>query len=74
MHTGTSDEGGLPTLVFERDVCSWLKLSRQSLAALVKVGAFPMPARIGLRRKAWPKYEVATWFESRRGLAAKIGG
>ena len=59
----------LPGLVFEKDICDWLKLSRQALATMVSRGAFPEPVRVGLRRKAWPQIEVKAWFESRRGSA-----
>lgn len=60
----------LPVLFSEKDLCHWLKLSRQSLAAMVSRGAFPAPIRVGLRRKAWSKTEIANWFESRRGSAS----
>ena len=59
----------LPGLFSEKEICDWLKLSRQALATMVSRGAFPAPVRVGLRRKAWPQHEVTTWFESRRGSA-----
>lgn len=66
----------LPTLVSEKSICEWLGLSRQAITALVRKGEFPPSVRIGTRRKAWVKHEVAAWFEGRRGVApdSKIGG
>lgn len=70
MYTETlSVRAALPALMFEKEVCDWLGLTRQSLATMVKTGVFPAPIRIGLRRKAWPEAEIGAWFESRRGCA-----
>ena len=70
MHSdGLAPVEPLPMLVFEKDNCDWLKLSRQALARMVSRGAFPVPIRVGLRRKAWPQPEIGVWFESRRGSA-----
>ena len=56
----------LPVLLSEKDICDWLKLSRQALAKMVGRGAFPAPLRLGLRRKGWIKCEITAWLESRR--------
>ncbi len=70
MHTDKRSVGAaLPALVVEKDVCRWLGMSRQSLATLIKAGAFPAPVRIGLKRKAWSQPELNEWFDSRRGVA-----
>lgn len=41
-------------------------LSRSSLYAMMSVGSFPKPIRLGVRAVGWAESEVSDWLERRK--------
>ncbi|MFZ4604111.1 MAG: helix-turn-helix transcriptional regulator [Caulobacterales bacterium] len=49
-------------------------LSRSSIYAAIKDGAFPRPVRIGKRAVAWRFDEIEAWKAARQPTPAPFGG
>ncbi len=56
------------TLLDSKDVCALLKIGRTKLTAMVNIGEFPAPKKLG-RRNRWLLAVVEAWIESRWGEA-----
>jgi prophage regulatory protein len=55
----------MPELVEILEVCRITSLSRSSVYRCIRRGDFPRPAKIGVRRMAWSRAEVANWAEGK---------
>jgi len=58
----------LPTVMLETG------LSRSSICAAIKQGAFPRPVRIGKRAVAWRARDVEDWKATRREAPSLLSG
>jgi prophage regulatory protein len=47
-------------------VIELVRLSRDSIYRLAKLGKFPKPVKIGLKVNAWRVSEVQEWIDSRK--------
>lgn len=56
--------GGRPLLRIP-EVLARVPLSRASIYAAMKRGAFPRPVRLSLRAVAWREQDIATWLAER---------
>lgn len=56
------------TLLDSKDVCALLKIGRTKLTAMVNMGEFPAPKKLG-RRNRWLLAAVEAWIESHWGQA-----
>ena len=65
MHIDKHDKA-LPVLISQKEVLSWLGVTRPTLVSLAKTKGFPAAIRLGVRRVAYRVAEVETWLESRR--------
>lgn len=48
-----------------REVCMRIGVGRTTVYAMVRVGSFPPPKRLGVRTVAWLESEVDSWIDSR---------
>jgi prophage regulatory protein len=52
-------------------VCELTGLSRSSVYALSKTGAFPKPVKLSERSSGWPESAVRAWIAQRIAAAAR---
>jgi len=55
----------IPTFISRRELTRRLGVGTTTLDRMIRSGEFPPPARIGLRRVAWPLPEVEAWIAAR---------
>jgi prophage regulatory protein len=48
------------------EVIELVRLSRDSIYRLAKLGKFPKPVKIGIKVNAWRVSEVQEWIDSRK--------
>jgi len=53
------------TVIRLPEVLTRTGLSRSTIYAMISVGAFPKPVKLGLRAVGWPEAEVGDWLVSR---------
>ncbi|WP_429407727.1 helix-turn-helix transcriptional regulator [Paraburkholderia sp. MM5482-R1] len=55
------------------DVCRLTGLRKSSIYAMINVGSFPAPVRIGPRAVAWRDDDIGRWIETRLSTVASKG-
>jgi prophage regulatory protein len=50
----------------EKEVCKAVGLHRMTIYRLMKIGRFPRPMKIGIRKIAWLEEDLREWIEQRK--------